>query len=102
MLTAPEGSQSRGRAIAERHRAERRPVHGFGHPIHKPDDPRSARMLSLAEEHHMPGRYIAALRGLSAEVDRAHGRHLTINATGASAALLGKKVSRAASCWGLP
>jgi len=90
MLTAPEGSQLRARAIAERHRAERRPIHGFGHPIHKPDDPRSARMLSLAEQHHVPGRHIAALRELSAEVDRAYGRHLTINATGASAALLGE------------
>lgn len=88
--SAPEGSQLRARAIAERHRAERRPVHGFGHPIHKPDDPRSARMLSLAEQHHVPGRHIAALRELSSEVDRAYGRHLTINATGASAALLGE------------
>ena len=38
----------------------------------------------------MPGRHIRALRLLAAEVDAAWGRHLTINATGAIAALLGE------------
>ena len=38
----------------------------------------------------MPGRHIRALRLLAKEVDAAWGRHLTINATGAVAALLGE------------
>ena len=38
----------------------------------------------------MPGRHIRALRLLAVEVDAAWGRHLTINATGAIAALLGE------------
>jgi citrate synthase len=32
MLAAPEGVQARAAAIATRFRAERRPLHGFGHP----------------------------------------------------------------------
>ncbi len=90
MLAAPEGVEARAHAIAQRHRAERRPMHGFGHPHHKPDDPRTPRLFELALAEGVPGRHIAALKALSAEVDLAYGRHLTINATGAIAALLGE------------
>lgn len=90
MLAAPEGVEARARAIAERHRAQRKPMHGFGHPHHKPDDPRTPRLFALAESEGVAGRHVAALKALSVEVDRAWGRHLTINATGAVAALLGE------------
>ncbi len=90
MLVAPEGVAARARAIAERIRAERRPIHGFGHPYHRPDDPRPPRLFAIARAQGVPGRHIAALETLSQEVDRAWGRHLTINATGAVAALLGE------------
>ncbi|VTU29484.1 citryl-CoA lyase [Variovorax sp. PBL-E5] len=90
ILAAPEGMEARARAIAERQHAARRPVHGFGHPHHKPDDPRSPKMLAVAEREGVPGRHIAALRMLSVQVDAVYGRHLTINATGATAALLGE------------
>ncbi len=88
MLAAPEGEAARARSIAERHRAAKTPLPGFGHPIHKPDDPRSPRLLALAEEAGVPGRHVRALRALAAEVDAVYGRHITINATGAIAALL--------------
>jgi citrate synthase len=91
VLAAPEGDAAlRARAIAERHRAAKTPLPGFGHPIHKPDDPRSPRLLALAEEAGVPGRHIRALRTLAAQVDAVYGRHITINATGAIAALLGE------------
>lgn len=90
ILAAPEGEAERARAIARRHREAKRPVPGFGHPHHKPDDPRSPRLIAIAEEAGVPGRHIRALRLLAAEVDAAWGRHLTINATGAVAALLGE------------
>ena len=90
MLQAQEGIEERARAIADRHREERRPVHGFGHPQHKPDDPRTPKLFDVAERAGVKGDHIAALKALSREVDRAFGRHLTINATGATAALLGE------------
>lgn len=90
MLAAPEGMEARAEAIAKRHREAGKPVHGFGHPHHKPDDPRTPRMLAVAEGQGVPGRHIAALKELSRQVDKAYGRHITINATGASAALLGE------------
>lgn len=90
ILAAPEGAEARARAIAERHHAAGKPVHGFGHPHHKPDDPRTPKMLAVAEREGVPGRHIAALRTLSAQVDAVYGRHITVNATGATAALLGE------------
>ena len=90
IIEAPEGRQARARAIAESHKEQRRPVHGFGHPQHKPDDPRTPKLFAVAERAGVKGDYISALRTLSEEVDRAFGRHITINATGATAALLGE------------
>ena len=90
ILAAPEGEAARAKVIAQRVRAAKQPIPGFGHPHHKPDDPRSPRLIAVAEEAGVPGRHIRALRLLAKEVDAAWGRHLTINATGAIAALLGE------------
>jgi len=90
VLAAPDDQAGRAREIAQRFRDERRAVPGFGHPIHKPDDPRARRMLDIAQGLKVPGRHIAALKALSTAVDEAYGKHLTINATGATAALLGE------------
>ncbi len=69
-------------------RARKATLPGFGHPIHKPDDPRVPRLFAIAAECGVAGDYIALLKRLGTELDRQAGRHLTINATGAIAALL--------------
>jgi citrate synthase len=74
--------------VVAAHRAQRKPLPGFGHPFHKPDDPRPPRLFEIAREAGCGGRYIALLQTLSAELDRIIGSHVTINATGAIAALL--------------
>lgn len=76
------------RDVVARHRAARQAMPGFGHPFHKPDDPRPPRLFRIAEDAGCEGRYVALLQRLGAELDRSMGRHLTINATGAIAALL--------------
>ena len=75
-------------AVVARHRTERRALPGFGHPFHKPEDPRPPRLFRVAEEAGLSGRHIALLQQLAVTLDRAAGKHLTINATGAIAALL--------------
>jgi citrate synthase len=75
--------------IVDEHRAARRPLPGFGHNLHVPDDPRTPRLFALARQHGVAGAHLAAIELLSAALDRALGRHLTINATGAVAAVLG-------------
>ncbi len=75
------------RKLAEEYAATKKPVPGFGHTTHKPDDPRSEKLFTVLERDGEKGRYIELLRHLSAEVDNANGRHITINATGAIGAL---------------
>jgi citrate synthase len=88
IVGAPDFS-AEARVVADEHRAAMRPVPGFGHPVHKPDDPRTACVLGVVEKQRLAGRHVAALRELAAAVDAASGRHITINATGAIAAALG-------------
>ena len=76
------------RKVVADHRAARKSMPGFGHPFHKPDDPRPPRLFAVARECGCEGRYIDLLQRLAVELDRAAGRHLTINATGAMGALL--------------
>lgn len=72
----------------QQYRSEGKPLPGFGHPTHKPDDPRSAKLFQIALEAGAPGNAIDLIKGLSSAIDEAYGRHLTINATGALAAIL--------------
>jgi citrate synthase len=88
IVNADDGDAEANR-IAVEHRASRTPLPGFGHPTHKPDDPRAQRLLELARERKVAGRHVAAIAALSAAVDATYGRHITINATGAIAAVLG-------------
>jgi citrate synthase len=90
ILQASEGEETRAKAIATRFRETRQALPGFGHHLHKPDDPRSPRLIALVQEYKMPGHHIRALLTLSAQIDAVYGRHITINATGAIAAVLGE------------
>jgi citrate synthase len=89
ILAAPDRERA-ARDIADEYRSARRPIPGFGHHMHKPDDPRTPKLFALAESEGVPGEHIAALRTLSAAVDERFGKHITINATGAIGALLGE------------
>lgn len=75
------------RVVAE-HRQARQPLPGFGHPHHKPDDPRSPRLFAVGRAAGIDGRYVDLLQRLGTVFDKAVGRHMTINATGAIGALL--------------
>lgn len=78
-------------AIARQHREAKTPTPGFGHHLHKPVDPRAYKLLALARaEPELAGRHIRALEALSRAVDQVSGRPITLNATGAVAALLGE------------
>jgi len=83
-----DGMREAARTIIERHLAQKQFLPGFGHPHHRPDDPRPAALFAAARAAAVKGKYIDTLLILAEEVDRAYGRHITINATGAIAALL--------------
>src|SRR6187431_2289233 len=88
ILAAGEPYSAEAERIAREHREAREPLPGFGHPLHKPDDPRALRLLELVEEQGVTGDHTRALQALSQAVDRVYAKHITINATGAIAAAL--------------
>jgi citrate synthase len=54
--------------VVREHRAEGRRIPGFGHPVHRPVDPRAERILALADERGVSGVHVARARALHAEV----------------------------------
>lgn len=60
---------------------------GIGHPFHKPIDPRTPRLIELAEETGFNGRYVALVQEVAAEAERRKGKSLPVNATGILGAL---------------
>ncbi len=74
--------------IAREFRESKRALPGFGHPQHKPDDPRAIRLIEVCREQGLAGAHVDAVLALSSAVDRVFGKHITINVTGAIAALL--------------
>jgi citrate synthase len=54
-------------------------VPGFGHPVHKPLDPRAERILELADERGVSARHVALAREIRDAVADVWGRPLTMN-----------------------
>jgi citrate synthase len=52
---------------------------GFGHPVHRPVDPRAERILELADEHGVSGPHSELARGLREAVAEVWGKPLTMN-----------------------
>ncbi len=88
-IIASDDPKAEALAIAQTHKASRRPLPGFGHHMHKPDDPRSIRLFEIAHANGVAGKHISAIQDLSDAIDKTYGKHITINATGAIAAALG-------------
>ena len=69
-------------------RAEKKPVPGFGHPLHAGGDPRANLLLKLAAERGAEGEHVRALRKVEAALPAALGRSLPINVNGAIPAVM--------------
>ena len=54
-------------------------VPGFGHPVHRPLDPRAERILELADARGVSGAYVELARALRETVAEEWGRPLTMN-----------------------
>ena len=59
--------------------ARRAKVPGFGHPVHRPLDPRAERILELADARGVSGAYVELARALRETVAEEWGRPLTMN-----------------------
>ncbi len=61
---------------------------GFGHPIHKPLDPRAERIFELADERGVSGPHALLARSFRGAVAETWGRPLTLNVSMAIAAVM--------------
>ena len=73
-------------ASAVRDSGERLP--GFGHPVHRPLDPRAERILELADERGVSGKHVALARAFGDAAHRAWGKPLTMNVSMPIAAVM--------------
>ncbi|WP_444984816.1 citryl-CoA lyase [Halomonas mongoliensis] len=62
-------------------------IPGIGHPVHKPIDPRTPRLFEIAEENGMYGIHIELMQKIARAAERASGKQLPVNATGAIGAI---------------
>ncbi len=75
-------------ATARRIHAAGGKVPGFGHPLHRPLDPRAERILELADARGVSGPHVARARALREAVAEAWGKPLPLNVAMAIAAVL--------------
>ena len=80
--------EATARALLGELRAARKPVPGYGHPLHKRQDPRVARLFAVATEAGIAGRHMeiaGQVERLTAEI---WSKPLAMNVSGAIAAVL--------------
>jgi citrate synthase len=85
---AGEAAERVGTDMAAEIRARGGKLPGFGHPVHRPLDPRAERILELADERGVSGRHVALARALREAVAAQWGRPLTMNVSMPIAAVM--------------
>jgi citrate synthase len=65
--------------IAHRIHADGHRLPGFGHPVHRPLDPRAERILELSDEHEVSGPHVKLARHLRDSAAATWDRPLTMN-----------------------
>jgi citrate synthase len=71
-------------------REQKKPVPGFGHPIHKQLDPRVKRLIDITEQAGAKGEHIKAMYLLETCLEENLGKKLPTNISAAIAAALGE------------
>jgi len=85
---ANEPLEAAARAVLGELRAVRAPVAGYGHPLHKRQDPRVARLLAVSAESASSGRHVEVASVVEKLVPEIWGKQLAMNVSGAIAAVL--------------
>jgi citrate synthase len=74
--------------LVKDYRARKRPIPGFGHPIHRDVDPRSKRLVDIVKGAGATGAFVAALETLEQAVVTVIGRRIVTNVSAAIAVAL--------------
>lgn len=84
-----EGSpEQRARAAILRLRADKRAIPGYGHPLHKAEDPRTTRLRDVAHDTGQFGVHWQTAALIERLIPEVTGKTLTLNVSGAIPALM--------------
>ena len=75
-------------SVVLEYRSARRPIPGYGHPLHKNFDPRVKRLFDVAAQVNASGRYALIARRVERILPDLLGRPLALNVSGAIPAVL--------------
>jgi citrate synthase len=75
-------------AVIADYRTQRRAIPGYGHPLHKGFDPRARRLLAIAQEVGIAGRFVQIAQEVAERLPGVLGKALTLNVSGAIPAVL--------------
>lgn len=89
-IVASENPRDAAIEQVRHYRAIKRPLPGFGHPIHRDNDPRVERLIALTEAAGPDGKHLSAMRLLEAALSEELGKDLVTNISAAIAAALGE------------
>ncbi len=88
VAAAPEERERRALEEVREYRSARRPVPGFGHPIHSGGDPRVERLIEIVRQAGADGEYIDAMYVLRDALREELGKPLVMNISAAMAAVM--------------
>ena len=74
--------------LVKDYRVRKRPIPGFGHPIHRDVDPRSQRLIDIVKAAGAKGEHVAALEALEQAVLSVVGKRIVTNVSAAIAVAL--------------
>jgi citrate synthase len=75
-------------AIVTERRAVKQPIPGYGHPLHKGEDPRATRLFEVAAEAGLPDEHRRAAKQVEALLPELTGKALVMNVSAAIPAVL--------------
>jgi citrate synthase len=87
-VAAGEAPATVAESMAAAIRADGAKLPGFGHPVHRPLDPRAERILELADERDVSGLHVTLARRFREAAATAWGRPLTMNVSMPIAAVM--------------
>lgn len=90
LAAAPQGQRAEltGAAVLDAFEKSGERIPGFGHPTHRPRDPRTARFFHLAEQWGFLGPHSLLLQAVHAELERRRAKPITLNGAGTFGAVL--------------
>lgn len=87
-LDDDEGWDVLATSTVEQARASGRIIPGLGHPVHKQQDPRTPRLLAIADEEGLRGPHLRLFEAIGRVHHGVLGRHLPLNGAGVCGAAL--------------